>query len=346
MNLKRRASLLMSALLVAMGVGVTTSAVAQAQPEFRLRWGHYLPDGPFVQLEKEFARKIEERSKGRVKIDMTFSGGLGKGAELLLLAGRGAIDMTSTPPGYNPDQLRYWRAFQIPFLFKSPTHAIEVLGKVVEEFPIYRQEIDKMGVMWLFQQPLGEFYLTGPSPDCAMVDKLRGKKIRSFGADIPRAHAAVGAVGVTVDATAIYEALQHNNIDYSFINAGNIQTLRLVEVAKNNCGPVMAFTGHNVTIGKRTWAKLPPDIQKMFLDQSQATQKEYLTWVGQFEAAAVRDIKSKGGVFHEIPAAELKKWKAALPDLLGDWEKATAAATGDAETARKVAARWRTLTAD
>jgi hypothetical protein len=44
-----------------------------------------------------------------------------------------------------------------------------------------------------------------------------------------------------------------------------------------------------------------------------------------------------------VPTEELKKWRAAAPDFLAVWEKATAAATGDAETPKKVAARWRQI---
>ncbi len=341
--MKRRVMLLLSAFSIAVGFMVANTAAAQ---EFRLRWGHYLADGPFLQLEKDYAAKIEKRTNGRVKIDITFAGGLGKGTELLLLVGRGAVDMASTPPGYNPDQLRYWRAFQIPFVFKSSEQAMDVLYKVVEEFPAYRQEMDRIGVVWLFQQPLGVYYMTGSSPDCASVEKLRGKKIRSFGADIPKAHSAVGAVPVTVNPTDIYEGLQRGNIDYSFINAGNIQQYRLWEVGKYNCGPLTAITGHNITIGKRTWSRLPADVHKVFVDQARQTANEYLAWVGDFENKAVQNIKAQGGVFVEFPAAELAKWKAASPDFLALWEKDTAAATGDAETPRKVAARWKALTSN
>ncbi len=342
-DMKGRIPLLLSAFAGALSLAVAGAAFAQAK--YQLRWGHYLADSPFLQLEKEFAQKIEKRTNGQVKIDITFAGGLGKGTELLMLVSRGAIDMSSTAPGYNPDQLRYWRAFQIPLLFKTSKQAMDVLVKVVKEFPIYKQEMDKIGVVWLFQQPLGEYYMSGSSPDCKSVAELKGKKIRSFGADIPKAFSAIGAVPVTVAPGAIYEALQHGNLDYSFINAGNIQAYKLYEVAKYNCGPVMAISGHNVTIGKRTWNRLPADIQKIFLDQARETQQEYLAWVGDFEAKAVSNIKAQGGVFTAFPADELKKWKAAAPDFLAEWEKATAAATGDAETPKKVAARWRQLLA-
>jgi TRAP-type C4-dicarboxylate transport system substrate-binding protein len=342
-DMKRRVPMLLSAFAGALSLSVAGAAFAQAK--YHLRWGHYLSDSPFVQLEKDFASKIEKRTNGQVKIDITFAGGLGKGPELLMLASRGAIDMASTAPGYNPDQLRYWRAFQIPLLFTSSQQVMGILGKVVEEFPIYKQEMDKVGVVWLFQQPLGEYYMSGPSPDCDSVAKLRGKKIRSFGADIPKAFSAVGAVPVTVAPGEIYEALQRGNLDYSFINAGNIQSYKLYEVGKYNCGPVMAISGHNITIGKRTWSRLPADIQKIFLDQARETAQEYLAWVGDYEAKSVGNIKSQGGVFTAFPDDELKKWKAASPDFLAEWEKATAAATGDAETPKKVAARWRQLLA-
>ncbi|NBS66651.1 MAG: hypothetical protein EBT33_20335 [Betaproteobacteria bacterium] len=144
-------------------------------------------------------------------------------------------------------------------------------------------------------------------------------------------------------AVGVYEALKTGNLDYSFINPGNIQSLKLNEVAKNHCGPVMAISGHNITISKRTWARLPADIQKIFLEEGKATQQAYMNWVTDFESKAVANMRAQGANVVPISAPELAKWRAAAPDFLAEWEKATAAATGDAETPRKVAARWREL---
>ncbi|MFM7567814.1 MAG: hypothetical protein ACKO8O_03815, partial [Betaproteobacteria bacterium] len=132
--------------VMAGAIGLSIAGAATAQAKFQLRWGHYLPDGPFLQLEKDFAANIEKRTNGQVKIDITFAEGLGKGTELLMLTARGGIDMTATAPGYNPDQLRYWRAFQTPLVFNNTKQVIEVLEKVVEEFPAYLAEMDKIGV--------------------------------------------------------------------------------------------------------------------------------------------------------------------------------------------------------
>ena len=140
--MKRKLPLLLS---VCGALGLAAGDAA-AQAKYNLRWGHYLADSPFVQLEKDFANEIEKRTNGQVKITITFAQGLGKTTELLTLTAKGAIDMTATAPGYNPDQLHYWRAFQLPLTFETSKQAMHVLGVVVKEFPVYRQEMNKAGV--------------------------------------------------------------------------------------------------------------------------------------------------------------------------------------------------------
>lgn len=335
-----RARVLMTTAAVA--VALLTSGWAQAEAEFKLRWGHYLGKGPFLEMEQKFARTIEKRTGGRVKIDITFAGGLGKGNETMTLAGRGAIDIAAAPPSYYGDQLLFWKAFQVPFIFTEPKQAMMVLAKSLEEFPVYKQEMDKMNVIWLFQQPLGVYFLTGPGANCDGLAGLKGKKIRSFGKDVPKAHNAIGAVPVNVRPVEVYEALQRGTIDYSFLNAGNIQQYKLYEPGKYSCGPIMAITGHNIVIGKNTWKKLPKDIQEIFIDQGKKTHAEYLAWLTDFEASAVENIKKAGGVFKQFPAAELAKWKSQAPEFLDAWV-ADVTKRGQGAMAKKVAARWREL---
>lgn len=327
---------------VLVGALVSATGAAGAQ-EFKLRWGHYLPNSGFVQIEKDFAEKIKERTDGRVEIDITFAGGLGKGEEVATLAGRGAIDMASVAPGYYPDQLLFWKAYQIPFVFDDPVQAIDVLTRSYQEFPVFKEELDRMNVRHLFHQPLGSYYLTGPEPDCTSVASLEGKKIRSFGADVPKLHNAIGAVPVTVAPTEVYEALQRGTIDYSFLNAGNIESLRLYEPGKYNCGPIMTITGHLIVIGNRTWDKLPADIQEIFLDQAKKSQQAYLDWVVAGDEEAIATIEANGATFTPFPDEEMAKWQEATPDLLQAWAESLADRGFETE-AQAVADAWREWT--
>src|SRR3954468_10120716 len=161
-TMNRKLPLLLSVFGCALGVAAGDVA---AQAKYNLRWGHYLADSPFVQLEKDFVAAIEKRTNGQVKINITFSEGLGKTTELLMLTSKGAIDMTATAPGYNPDQLHYLRAFHLPLTFTTVNQAMYARVKVGKNFPVYNQEMDRAGMVWLFKQPLGEFYLSGPNPE-------------------------------------------------------------------------------------------------------------------------------------------------------------------------------------
>src|SRR5690606_24337304 len=183
------------------------ASAAQAQ-EFRLNWGHYLNNSPFIQIEQEFAAAVEKRSNGRVAFNIVYSSGLGRGEELLTLAGRGAIDMAAIVPGYYADQLLFAKTMQIPFVFRSPGEAIKIANYSYENIPAFAEEMSRLGVRRLFHQPLGSYYFTGKTDDCKSLDGLNGKKVRTFGADIPKMMTALGAVPVTLQPGDLYEALE------------------------------------------------------------------------------------------------------------------------------------------
>ncbi len=319
-----------------------TLAATAAKADVTLRWGHYLGDSSFVQAEKDFAKNVTERTEGRVTVEITFAGGLGKGNEVLTLAGRGAIDMASVVPGYYSDQLLYWRAYQIPFVFDSPRQAMEISAAAYKDIPYFEQELDKFGVKFLFHQPLGSYYLTGPDENCDTVEGLKGKKIRSFGADIPKAHEAVGAVPVSVGVGDVYEALQRGSLDYSFLNRGNILSNRLYEPGKTSCGPVMSITGHLIVINKRVWGKISEEDQAIILEEAEMAGKAYIDNIEKAEEAAGEKIVEAGGVIKPFPEEELAKWKEAAPDLLQNWvDDMTKRGTGD--EAMEVSDYWRKI---
>lgn len=332
-----------TAFMAAVVLGAMSFAgTAEAAPEFKLRWGHYLPNTPFVQVEKDFAEAVKARTDGRVEIEITFAGGLGKGNEIMTLAGRGAIDMASVVPGYYPDQLLFWKAYQIPFIFNSPRQAMEVSAATYKEKPVFQEELDKFGVKFLFHQPLGSYYMTGPDENCDTVEGLNGKKIRSFGADIPKIFEAVGAVPVTVGFGDIYEAVQRGTLDYSFINRGNINAIKVYEVGKYSCGPVMSIVGHLIVIGQKTWESLPADVQQIMLEEAEKAGKAYIDDIEKAEEAAGEAMMGAGAVIKPLKDGELAKWKAAAPDMLQTWVDGLAA-TGEGEKAQDVADFWRSM---
>ena len=310
-------NLRIGAVIGAAAFAAVVAGAAQAQTT--IRWGHYLPDSAFLQAEKDFAEAVNERTDGRVNIEITYAGGLGAGNEVLTLAGRGAIDMASVVPGYYADQLLFWRAYQIPFVFDTPRQAMEVSAAAYDDLPFFQEELDKFGVTFLFHQPLGAYYLTGPDENCDSVDALAGKKIRSFGADIPKAVEAIGAVPVSVGVGDVYEALERGSLDYSFLNRGNILSNRLYEPGPYSCGPVMAIIGHLIVINSDVFDSLSEEDQAVILEEADKANQAYIDNIEKAEDAAGEEIVAAGGTITPFPDEELAKWKEASPVLLQDW---------------------------
>ncbi len=325
--------------LAALSLSVAAGA---ASAEVTLRWGHYLGDSPFLQAEKDFAEAVGERTEGRVNIEITYAGGLGAGNELLTLAGRGAIDMASVVPGYHPDQLLYWRAYQIPFVFETPRQAMEISAAAYDDLPYFRAELDSFGVEFLFHQPLGDYFLTGPDENCDTVEALAGKKIRSFGADVPKAHEAIGAVPVSVGVGDVYEALQRGALDYSFLNRGNIYNNNLHEPGPYSCGPVMAITGHLIVINSDAFADIDEADRAIILEEADKAGAAYIANIEAAEEAAGEAMVAAGATIKPFPAEELAKWKAEAPDLLQNWVN-DMTSRGRGDEAEEVSAYWRKI---
>jgi len=219
---------------------------------------------------------------------------------------------------------------------------MEISAAAFVDLPYFREELDKFGVEFLFHQPLGDYYLTGPDANCDTVAGLAGKKIRSFGADIPKAHEAVGAVPVSVSVGDVYEALQRGSLDYSFINRGNILSNRLYEPGTYNCGPVMAITGHLIVINSKVWGNIDAADQAIILEEAKIAGEAYIQSVETAEDAAGAAIVAAGGTIKPFPAEELAKWKAVAPDLLQNWvDDMTSRGMGDQAT--EVATYWRNI---
>lgn len=330
--------------LFGMAAAVALTGSAATAQEFRLNFGHYLSNSSFVEVEQNFAKRVEERTEGRVKINIVYSGGLGKDSELLGLVGRGAIDIAAIVPGYYGDQLLYSKALQTPFVFDSPAQAIEIADYSYAELAPFKAEAERLGIHRLFHQPLDAYYMTGKTDDCKSLDGLNGKKIRTFGNLIPHMMTAVGATPVTVPAGDLYEAIDRGTIDYSFVNLGNVNAYRLYEAGKYSCGPALSIAGHMVVMSDRTWKRLPEDIQTIIVEESQRTQQEYVAWIDEAVQASAESITAAGGEIVTLSPETLADWKAKTPDLLQSWVDELSG-RGEGEGAAEVASVWRERTA-
>lgn len=327
--------------LLSLALGVA-SAAAQDYPKLNLRFGHYAPPtAGHSKVDTWFAEELAKRSGGKITQDIIWSGAVGQASELLDLVGQGAVDISAVPASYFPAQLPLLAApSALPLALKSPQHAQDVMLKLWNEVPEFRQEAEARNVHPLMFHALNTYHLLCTKPVRSLGD-LKGLKIRSQGEYIPLALNAVGAVPVTVLPGEFYESLQRRNVDCMLLPWDLMTAFKLQEVAK--FGSTINF---GALISGPQWYNLdryngfPQEVRDLLSEIVAEANVFDIKNLVEAEQTALETMKTAGVEIIEFP--DQKKFEETLPDLLDVWqEKMTAAGKG--EVADRVVKTWRSV---
>lgn len=337
---KRVAGTILGMLLVGL---LASPSVAQVK-EMELRYANFLP-ATLVQskVDQWFVDELAKRSNGKVTMRISWAESLGKAREILGLVSRGAVESGGTAPGYFPAQIPFIAApNSLPLSIDNRRQAQIIMHTLWNEIPAMQEEARQNGFYPLFWHALDPYYLVCRTPIRTLAD-LKGKKLRSWGEDIPRAIQTAGAVPVTVFPAELYESLQRGVLDCAVYPLEAAASIKLHEVAKYvtlmNFG---AISGWPQFYNLKLWESWPEETKKLFRDVAEDAKKIELKWMEEGDARARETMKAAGVEFIDFP--EQKKFESMAPDFLQDWA-ARMEKSGKGAEAAKMAKRWRELRA-
>src|SRR4029078_742591 len=106
--------------VAAVAFGIASPAFAQ---QFSLRAAHYFKrDHPWNKGLTFFAKRVDDESKGRVKIDIFNGGILGSEAQALQFVKDGSLDLVIYDPSAGAPFAKELDFFALPFLFRNYEH--------------------------------------------------------------------------------------------------------------------------------------------------------------------------------------------------------------------------------
>ncbi len=229
---------------------------AQAQG-VTLRSADVHPDGyPTIEGVKEMGRLLQERTGGRIRIQVFHSRQLGDEKDSLEQTRLGVIDMTrvNTAPLNNlvPETL----VAGLPFLFRDTEHMQKTMdGPIGEE--IGRACLPHNLVALCYYDAGARCFYTRARPVRAPED-LRGMKIRVQQSDMWVAMMrAFGANATPLPYGEVYSALQTGVVDGAENNFPSFLTARHFEVAKHYAMTEHSLTPEILAMGKRSFDRLP-----------------------------------------------------------------------------------------
>jgi TRAP-type C4-dicarboxylate transport system substrate-binding protein len=218
-----------------------------------------------------WAREMEKRSKGRVRVTRWHYGGsLCGGAQQLGCIAQGLADFGYAAPSYNPAELRL--ATLTEMIYSSDVVGADVAARahLYVTFPPFREEVRAAGLEVLTFHPTA-IMLLGVSKrrNIKSSADLKGVKFHTYGpiGDIMR---GVGNVSVAIPVGDVYESMSKGVIDGFTLPLWIVGPLKFNEVTGT-----MIDTGFGcaaapfMVMNRKTYDRLPKDIQQIIEDLRQ-----------------------------------------------------------------------------
>ncbi len=157
-------------------------AAAQDKP-IELKFSSWvgIAHGHHTGVMVPWAKMIEEKSGGRLKVTIYPGSTLGKPADHYDMVVNGIADMGFATPGYTPGRFPLISVTELPLLFKSSKGGSLAVQSLVDKY--FRAEFKDVKLLWIWVHGPGQFHLA--KKQVKVVEDLAGLKIR---AATPDAH--------------------------------------------------------------------------------------------------------------------------------------------------------------
>jgi len=220
----------------------------------------FIPQEVQAKLGEAWAREVEKRADGKIKITYLPGGKLLKAEQTFDGVLKDASDIGMSAFSYNLGAFPVMEAIDLPLGYPSGKVATLVINDFYKKF----QPKELAGVKVLYLHAHGPGLLHSKKPIMKLED-LKGMRIRSTGMSAKIAK-AFGAVPVAMSQDNTYEALLNNQVDATF---GPMEVLKgwnqakVIKYTIDDC--CVSYTaGMYLIMNLKKWNSLPQDIQKIF----------------------------------------------------------------------------------
>lgn len=264
-----------------------------------------------------WAKEIEKRSNGRVKITVFPGGTLTKANQAYEGVVNGISDIAMSCFAYTRGRFPVMEALDLPLGYPNGT----VATRVANDFYKKTQPDELIDVKVLYLHAHGPGLLHTQKPVKKLEDLAR-MKIRSTGLSA-KVVKALGGVPVAMPQGATYEALQKGVVEGTFGPIEVLKGWRQAEVIKytTDCYKVGYTTAMFVVMNKNKWNALPDDLKKIFDDVSSEWIAVHGTTWDNVDNAGREYTLSRGNGIIPLDDVEQAKWSRAVQPVIAEYIK-------------------------
>ncbi len=323
-NLARR-TLLQVAVLAATAL---SASVALAQTPIVIKFSHVVaPDTPKGKGAQRFKELAEQRTGGRVKVELYPNSQLYKDKEEMEALQLGSVQMLAPSLAkFGPLGVKEFEVFDLPFLFKDDA-AFRGITDGALGADLFKK-LEPKGIKGLAYWDNGFHQMSANKPLHAVAD-FKGMKMRIQSSKVLDAEMrALGAIPQVMAFSELYQALQSGVVDGTEGVASNFYTQKVYEVQKHMTISNHGHLAYAVIVNKKFWDGLPADLRTVL----ESCIKEATTYANAIASTenmqAMDKIKASGKTtVYTLTAAESAEWKKALMPVHQEMESRVGKAT-------------------
>ncbi len=251
-----------------------------------LKLGHILDvTHPVHKGMAHMAELVEERSKGKMVIEIYPSAQLGNERTLIEQVKMGVLDMVKTSAAPMEGFEKTYSVFSLPYLFRDSEHYWTVLkGDVGKEMLKAAEDLGLRGLCY-YDAGARSFY-TKEKPILKPAD-LKGMKIRVMKSPVfMDTISAMGGSPTPIGWGELYTALQQGTVDGAENNPPSFYSSRHYEVCKHYSLEKHARVPDILYISTKTWDSLTREQQSILKKAAwESTEYQRELWVEATEEA-------------------------------------------------------------
>lgn len=269
-----------------------------------------------------FRKYLEEHGPG-VGLDVEYfaAGQLGKPRDALHLLRSGAVDITPVIPPYFSNDIPMSSVADLPGLVDDSCTGIDsVMPMLQPGGSIYEEEIEVQGVVPLWGVLIPDYYVWTADEPVPDLSGLHGSLIRTPGGAGDRVVSELGASGVIVPNSDIYEAVARGTVDGAILAPLSVKSYSLDEVLKYATESPSLFTASiYYAASADLWNSLTEDQRTVLREASEIAQAGACSSVQTAQDAAKSAMQESGVQFLSLDDESEKKWESALSPIRDNW---------------------------
>ena len=247
-----------------------------------------------------FAKKVEELTQGRYKVQIFCCSQLGNDPKNIEQVALGGIDFTVSGTGSYAPHISTLNLTALPYLVESYAQG----WKLYDESKWLQAQFDKApakGFRFLATWEAGFRSMTTKDP-LNSPDDAKGKKLRTFPNEMMRW--SLEAMGFNVQIMPlpeVYLAIQQGAVQGQENPIDTIYSNKFYEVAPNVTLTNHVYSPIPLTISEKTWAKLSPADQKAMTEAAKIAAKFSREMIAGNDENQLKEMATKGAKINAKP---------------------------------------------